>query len=94
MASPLIKEARELAKAKGLENISPVMMEGYAAAKVLVEGLRRVGPRPTSSGLRDALEGIRNFDIGGLTVNYSPTSHTGLEFADPSIIDAQGQFRR
>jgi ABC-type branched-subunit amino acid transport system substrate-binding protein len=94
IASPLIKEARELATAKGLDGVSPAMMEGYAAAKVLVEGLRRAGPSPTPRALRDALEGIRDFDIGGLTVSYSPTNHTGLDFADLSIIDSSGRFRR
>jgi ABC-type branched-subunit amino acid transport system substrate-binding protein len=94
IASPLIKEARELATAKGLDGVSPAMMEGYAAAKVLVEGLRRAGPSPTPRALRDALEGIRDFDIGGLTVSYSPTNHTGLDFADLSIIDGSGRFRR
>jgi ABC-type branched-subunit amino acid transport system substrate-binding protein len=94
IASPLIKEARELAQAKGLDGVSPAMMEGYAGAKVLVEGLRRAGPNPTPQSLRDALEGMSNFDIGGLTVSYGPNNHTGLDFADLSIIDAQGRFRR
>ena len=92
--SPLIKEALDLAKAKGLPGVSPAMMEGFAAAKVLVEGLRLAGPNPTPQGLRDALEGMRNFNLGGLTVSYSPRSHTGLDFADLSIIDASGKFRR
>lgn len=93
-AFPLIKEAQDLARKAGMEGVSPAMMEGYAGAKVLVEGLRRAGPNPTPSGLRDALEGIRNFNMGGLTVNYGPDSHTGLDFADLSIIDAGGRFRR
>jgi branched-chain amino acid transport system substrate-binding protein len=90
----LIKEARDLATAKGMEGVSPAMMEGFAAAKVLVEGLRRAGPKPTPAGLRDALEGIRGFDLGGLTVSYSRDNHTGLDFADLSIIDGSGRFRR
>lgn len=90
----LIKEARDLASAKGMDGVSPAMMEGFAAAKVLVEGLRRAGPNPTPSGLRDALEGIRNFDLGGLSVSYGRDNHTGLDFADLSIIDASGKFRR
>ncbi len=93
-SSPLIKEAQDLAKAKGLDGVSPAMMEGYAAAKVLTEGLRQAGPSPTPQGLRDALEGIRNFNMGGLTMSYSPSNHTGLDFADLSIIDAQGRFVR
>jgi ABC-type branched-subunit amino acid transport system substrate-binding protein len=95
VSSPLIKEALDLAKAKGLDGVSPAMMEGYAAAKVLVEGLRLAGASPTPQGLRDALEGMRNFNLGGgLTVSYSPSNHTGLDFADLSIIDATGKFRR
>ena len=90
----LIKEAQELAKAKGLHGISPAMIEGFAAAKVLVEGLRRAGPKPTSAGLRDALESLHRFDIGGLEISYSATDHSGLEFADLSIIGGDGKFMR
>lgn len=90
----LIKEAQELAKAKGLGGVSPAMLEGFAAAKVLVEGLRRAGPKPTPSGLRDALEGIQKFDLGGLDVSYSATDHSGLDFADLSIIGSDGKFMR
>lgn len=94
LASPLIKEALELAKAKKLDSVSPAMMEGYAGAKVLVEGLRRAGPNPTRATLITALNGMRKYDIGGMEVSYSPTDHTGLDFADLSIIDASGKFRR
>ena len=94
IASPLVKETQELAEAKELGDISPAMMEGDATAKVLVEGLRRAGPKSIPNGLRNALESISNFDIGGLTVSYSATNHTGLEFTDLSIIDDQGRFRR
>jgi len=90
----LIKEAQELAKAKGAGSVSPAMIEGFAAAKVLVEGLRRAGPKPTGASLREALEGIQKFDIGGLEINYSPTSHSGLDFADLSIIGSDGKFMR
>jgi branched-chain amino acid transport system substrate-binding protein len=94
MTYRLIKEAQELAKAKGLTGVSPAMMEGFAAAKVLVEGLRRAGPKPTPAGLRDALEGMQKFDLGGLEVCYSAGDHTGLDFADLSIIGSDGKFRR
>lgn len=90
----LIKEAQDLAKSHGLGGVSPAMMEGYAAAKVLVEGLRRAGPKPTSSSLRDALESLNRFDLGGLEVSYSANDHSGLEFADLSIIGSDGRFRR
>lgn len=91
---PLIREAQALAKAKGMKGVSPAMMEGFAAAKVLVEGLKRAGEKPTPTALRDALESIHDFDLGGLEVSYSRTNHTGLDFADLSIVDAGGKFRR
>lgn len=90
----LIKEAQELARAKGLSGVSPAMIEGFAAAKVLVEGLRRAGPKPTPSGVRDALESMQKFDLGGLDVSYTANDHSGLDFADLSIIGSDGKFMR
>jgi len=88
-----IKEAQALAKEKKVE-LSPAMLEGYAAAKVLVEGLRRAGPNPTRAKLLAGLESIKKFDFGGLEVSYAADDHTGLDFADLSIIGADGKFKR
>lgn len=98
LAVPLIAEAARLAKLAGLPQMTPAMIEGYAASKVLVEGLRRAakerGGVVTRAGLKAALETFNRVDIGGLEVGYSPTDHTGLSFSDLSIIDADGNFRR
>ncbi|WP_092131322.1 ABC transporter substrate-binding protein [Polaromonas sp. YR568] len=90
----MVKEAQDLARAQGLNEISPAKLEGFAAAKVLVEGLRRAGHKPNREKVQAALEGMNKLDIGGLEVNYSPTDHTGLDFADLSIIGTDGKFRR
>ena len=94
VATPLVKEALELAKAKGIDGVSPAMLEGIAAAKVLVEGLRRAGANPTREKLVAALNTLRKFDLGGMELSYSPTDHTGLDFTDLSIIGADGKFKR
>jgi branched-chain amino acid transport system substrate-binding protein len=91
---PLVKEARDLAAAKNIKEISPAMLEGFAAAKVLVEGLRRASPNPTRKKLLAALEDIKKFDIGGMDITYGPDDHTGLDFVDLSIIGKDGKFRR
>ncbi|MEJ8840256.1 ABC transporter substrate-binding protein [Ramlibacter sp. AN1133] len=88
-----VKDAAALAKEKNLE-LSPQMLEGFVAAKVLVEGLRRAGPNPTRAKVVAALESIRKFDLGGLELNFGPEDHTGLDFADLSIIGADGKFKR
>ena len=90
----MVKEAQDLARAQGLGDISPAMLEGFAAAKVLVEGLKRAGPKPSREKIQAVLEGLRKFDLGGLEVSYSPEDHTGLDFADLSIIGTDGKFRR
>lgn len=94
IAYGLVKEAQDLARAQGATEVSPAMLEGFAAAKVLVEALRRAGPRPSRERVQAALEGMNKFDIGGLEVNFSAQDHTGLDFADLSIITADGKFRR
>jgi branched-chain amino acid transport system substrate-binding protein len=94
LSAPIVKEAVDLMRAKGGTEVSPAMMEGFAAAKVLVEGLRRAGANPTREKLVTALNGIRKLDIGGMEVSFSPGDHTGLDYADLSIIGQDGKFRR
>jgi branched-chain amino acid transport system substrate-binding protein len=94
LAIPIVKEAIDLAKAKGQDGVTPAMMEGFAAAKVLVEALKAAGPKPTRESLLAALNGMRSFDIGGMDVGFGPNDHTGLNFVDLSIIDGNGRFRR
>ena len=93
LALPIVKEASDLAKIKGSE-LTPAMLEGFAAAKVLVEGLRRTGREPTRAGLKRALESFDHVNIGGLELSYSPSNHTGLDYADLSIVGQDGRFKR
>lgn len=90
----LVKEAQILAKEKNIQAISPAMLEGFTAAKVMVEALRRSGYKPNREKILASLESFNNFDVGGLKLSYSATSHSGLDFADLSIIGADGQFKR
>jgi ABC-type branched-subunit amino acid transport system substrate-binding protein len=94
VAVPMVKELTDLATRNGSGPISPAMLEGYAGAKVLVEGLRRAGRPVTGESLAAALETLNNFDIGGLKVSFSAGDHTGLDFADLSIVGSDGRFRR
>ena len=91
---PMVREAQQLALQKGLQ-LSPAMLEGYAAAKVLVQALRRAGPHPDRARLQEALASLREFDIGGgLRVDYAPDDRTGLDFVELSIVGRDGRFAR
>jgi len=82
----MVKEAMGFNKARvgvgGNSDLTPAMLEGYAAAKVLVEGLKRASPAPTREKLRSALESFKRVDIGG------------LDYADLSIVSEDGRFLR
>ncbi|MBI2771545.1 MAG: ABC transporter substrate-binding protein [Burkholderiales bacterium] len=67
-------------------------MEGFLAAKVLVEGLRKAGPNPTPGKLKAALEGLRNYDAGGVVINFSPKSHSGSSFVNIGILATDGKL--
>lgn len=90
----IVKEALAMAKAQGQNEISPAMLEGFAGAKVLVEALRRASPNPTRAKVVAALETLNKFDLGGLEISFSANDHTGLDFADLSIIGSDGKFKR
>lgn len=86
-------EYRRLAKEQG-KAFSDAGMEGFMAAKVLVEGLRRAGNDLTREKLQIALESIRDLDIGGITISYGPNDHSGSQFVETSIISASGRLIR
>jgi ABC-type branched-subunit amino acid transport system substrate-binding protein len=81
---------------KGRQDVSPsyASMEGFIAAKVMVEGLRRAGPKPTREKLIAALESMQRFDLGGIDVTYGPQRRTGTEYIDLTIISKKGMFVR
>jgi ABC-type branched-subunit amino acid transport system substrate-binding protein len=83
---------QRLAKATPGAVVSHQAMEGFAAAKVLVEGLRRAGKQPTRESFIKGLESIHGFDLGGLSADYSPTDHTGTEYVELSMIGRSGGF--
>lgn len=103
LATPMIAEADRLATAKNIQRLTPAMIEGFAAARVLVIGLKRAaagdGKGPiTRASFKKALESFNRVDIGGglggTGLSYSPADHTGLEFVDLSYISDDGSFRR
>ena len=91
---PISKEFQDLIKGKEEVGASYASMEGFIAAKVLVEGLRRAGPKLTREGLITALESMRSFDLGGVIVSYGPGVRAGTSFIDITIISKTGKFVR
>lgn len=85
-------QMKKLSKESSPIAISHQAMEGFAAAKVLVEGLKRAGKNPTRASFLAALEQLRDFDLGGMSVSYGPGDHTGTEYVELSMISKNGEF--
>lgn len=94
--SPSIPVVREYQKA--LARHSPdsgysfTSLEGYLAAKVFVEGLKRAGRDLTRARFIDALEKMNGVDFGGFFVRFAPNDHNGSHFVDLTIIGRDGRF--
>lgn len=91
---PITQEFHDVIK--GRQDVAPsyASMEGFIAAKVMVEGLKRAGPKPTREKLITALESMQRLDLGGVDVTYGPQKRTGTEYIDITIINRNGMFVR
>lgn len=74
--------------------ISYAMMEGYIAAKVIVEAVRRVGPRVSREAFIKTLSSLEGVDLGGYQVGFQSGSRTGSKFVDLSIVSSTGRIRQ
>ena len=69
-------------------------MEGFVAAKVFTEGLRRAGGNPSRDSLITGLETMQRWDAGGYTVNFGPRDHAASRFVELSMLTGDGKVRR
>jgi ABC-type branched-subunit amino acid transport system substrate-binding protein len=69
-------------------------MEGYVAARTLVEALRRASGKLTPSSIASSLEALREWDMGGFRVDFGARKHAASRFVDLTILTADGRARR
>jgi ABC-type branched-subunit amino acid transport system substrate-binding protein len=92
--TPLSREYLEaVRKAGGGARPNFSSMEGYLAAKVLTEGLRRAGRNPSRDTLVAGLESIQNANFGGFSVNFGPREHVASRYVDLSMLTEDGHIR-
>ncbi len=95
IATPIVKEYQLLYTASTKkDDYSFTSLEGFLAAKVLVEGLRRTGPDLTRERFVAAMEGMRDVDVGGFLVTFTPTNHSGSRFVELTVIGKDERFLR
>lgn len=91
---PLTRDYQRLMNASGAKEYSFTSLEGFIAARILVDGLRRAGRDLTREKLISALESMSNVDLGGFQVAFSPKNHNASSYVDLTIIGRNGLFVR
>lgn len=83
------------AVARGGSKVQPNFssFEGYLAARLFTEGLRRAGSRPTRESLITGLEAIGDTSFGGFSVSLGPDNHVASRFAELSMLTGDGKVR-
>jgi ABC-type branched-subunit amino acid transport system substrate-binding protein len=94
-AKPIVREFSEsIKRAGGTVQANFSSMEGYLAAKMVTEGLKRMSGRVISrEGLITGLEAIGNQQFGGFAVHLSPGNHVASSFVELSMLLGDGRVR-
>jgi ABC-type branched-subunit amino acid transport system substrate-binding protein len=69
-------------------------MEGFVAAKVFVEALRRAGRGASREAFITAIQSMQNYQLGGFAVNFGPNQHMASRYVDLTVLTDDGRVRR
>jgi branched-chain amino acid transport system substrate-binding protein len=80
---------------KGGNKVQPNFssMEGFLAAKLFAEGLRRAGSRATRESFISGMEAIGETSLGGFQVALSASNHVASRYAELSMLTGDGKVR-
>jgi len=87
-----VRELQADAATAKLDKPNVYMLEGYIAARVYAEALRRVGKEPTRAKLKKAIDGLNEVSIGGFRVHFS-ADRVASRLVELSVIDSLGRVR-
>jgi len=69
-------------------------LEGFVAANILVDAIKRAGPQFDTEKLVDTLEATRNLDLGlGVPLNFGRSEHTASKKIWGTALDESGRFQ-
>ncbi|MES2244085.1 MAG: ABC transporter substrate-binding protein [Pseudomonadota bacterium] len=88
----LVRELQADAAAAKLGKPNVYMVEGYIAARVYTEALRRISKDPTRAKLRKAIDALDDLSIGGFRVHFVE-DRVGSRLVELGLIDSQGRVR-
>ncbi|MEA3192213.1 MAG: branched-chain amino acid transport system substrate-binding protein [Betaproteobacteria bacterium] len=90
---PIVQEYQAaIEKQLGKKDLSFTSLESFIGAKVMVEALRRAGPKLTREGFMRELDNMKGYDTGGYIVGFSPANHNGSSFVELTVIGRDLKF--
>jgi branched-chain amino acid transport system substrate-binding protein len=93
-SSVVLEYKNALAKYFPGEEPDYVSLEGYVAANVLIQAMKRVGPQLDTEKLVDALENLHNLDLGlGTTLNFGRSEHQASHKIWGTALDENGRYQ-
>ena len=71
-----------------------ISLEGYLSGRLLLEGMNRAGDDLTTARLIDALESLKDFDMGiGAAVSFSRSEHQGSHKVWGTVLDKTCRYQ-
>jgi branched-chain amino acid transport system substrate-binding protein len=87
---PVVAEYQRLMRRQSANaSFSFTSLEGFLAARLISEGLRRAGPDPSREQLVQGLESIRQLDLGGFTLALGKGDREASRYTDLTFLGAQ-----
>ena len=87
---PMVHDGNKPPRSLKIGELTPSLLEGYIAAKVLTVAVRRLGPHVNSQAVVNALNALNHFSVAGYAMHYSPADHSGLCQAERGSAQANG----
>ena len=93
-SSAVLEYKNALAKYFPGEAPDYVSLEGYVAANVLIQGIKRAGPQLDTERLIDTLETMRNLDLGlGTSLGFGRSEHQASHKIWGTALDESGRYQ-
>lgn len=87
---PMTHDGNKPPRSLKVGELTPSMLEGYIAAKVLSVAVRRLGPHVNAETVVNALNALNNFSVAGYAMQLSPANHSGFCHAELGSMQASG----
>ena len=88
----VVRDLQSDAAAAKLGKPNVYMLEGYIAARVCVEALRRMSREPTRAQFKRALDSLSEVNVGGFRAHFA-NDRVASRLVELSLIDSQGRVR-